>query len=253
MPDENFRRELNSVFDAVSGHTDPALRERVRSAVAGAPEARGNFWLAGVAAAVMAILVVGVLVVAGPLKPLAPTPGGAVHSTPSPTVTPAASPSAAPSATTSPQVVYACAAQDFVFSQTTPAQPTPVVAYVSAIRTGSHGTYDRVTIEFSNGVPHDVQVSAPGGTTFTLSPSGRQVTLKGGKGILVIVHGADLHTAYSGPVDIVTGDPTIAEVRIVEDFEGVVQLGLGVNGAGCYHAFWLTGPNRLVIDFQAAS
>jgi len=252
MPDENFRRELNSVFDAVSGHTDPALRERVRSAVAGAPETRGNFWLAGVAAAVLAILVVGVLVVAGPLKPLAPTPGGAVHSTPSPTVTPAASPSAAPSATTSPQVVYACVAQDFVFKQTTPAQPTPVVAYVSAVRTGSHGTYDRVTIEFSNGVPHDVQISAPSsGTTFTMSPSGRQVTLKGDKGILVTVHGADLHTVYNGSLDIVTGDPTIAEVRSVQDFEGVVQLGLGVNGSGCYRAFWLTGPDRLVIDVQS--
>ena len=42
------------------------------------------------------------------------------------------------------------------------------------------------------------------------------------------------------------------EVKRLEDFEGVVQLGLGVNGSGCYRAFFLTNPDRLVIDLQGA-
>ncbi len=80
-----------------------------------------------------------------------------------------------------------------------------------------------------------------------------QATLKGDHGILITIHGADLHTAYSGATDIVTGGPTIAEVRRVQDFEGVVQLGLGVNGAGCYSASWMNGPDRLVIDVQQSA
>jgi hypothetical protein len=128
------------------------------------------------------------------------------------------------------------------------------VVFISAVRTGSHTGYDRVTIEFANGIPQDVTVSAPApGTAFTLSPSGMQATLKGDHGILITVHGSDLHTSYTGSTDIVTGDPTIAEVRRVQDFEGVVQLGLGVNGIGCYNAFWMTGPDRLVIDVQQAA
>ncbi|HSS61628.1 MAG TPA: hypothetical protein VLK30_09260 [Candidatus Limnocylindrales bacterium] len=254
MSDENFRRELNSVFDEVSGTPDPALRERVRGAIGNAPEARGTYWIAGVAAAVIAVLVVGVLVVAGPLKrPSSTAGGGGVHATPSAAPSPTASPTPSDTATPSQLPAFTCASQDFVFKQTSPPQPTPPVAYISSLRAGTHGTYDRVTIEFGNGVPHDVQVSGPNaGTTFTLSPSGMQVTLKGDHGILVIIHGADLHTAYSGSTDIVAGYPTVAEVRRVEDFEGVVQVGLGVNGAGCYRAFWLTGPDRLVIDVQAA-
>jgi hypothetical protein len=39
---------------------------------------------------------------------------------------------------------------------------------------------------------------------------------------------------------------------VVQDFEGVVQLGLGVNGASCYRAFFLQDPARLLIDVKAA-
>jgi len=161
------------------------------------------------------------------------------------------SPSASPSTTPTPTAqlpAYVCTAQDFAAQQTSSA-----VAYVSAIRTGADASYDRITIEFANGVPGDVQVSAPGGTTFTLSPSGQSATLQGDHGILITIHGADLHTSYSGSTDILTGYRTLVEVRRVEDFEGVVQLGLGVKGTGCYRAFFMTNPDRLVIDVESAS
>jgi dolichol-phosphate mannosyltransferase len=56
-----------------------------------------------------------------------------------------------------------------------------------------------------------------------------------------------------GSTDIKTGYATLVEVRQVEAFEGVVQLGLGVDGAMYYRAFVLTNPTRLVIDIQAPS
>ena len=68
MSDKEFRRELNRVFDEVSGDPSPALRDRVRSSVAQAPEHRGPYWLAAVAATLIAVFIVGVLVVGSSLS-----------------------------------------------------------------------------------------------------------------------------------------------------------------------------------------
>ena len=89
------------------------------------------------------------------------------------------------------------------------------------------------------------------GTKFALGESGQTVTLAGKNGILVVIHGADAHTSYSGPRDLKTNYPRLVETRITEDFEGVVQLGLGINGPACYRVSVLTNPTRLVIDVQA--
>jgi hypothetical protein len=62
--------------------------------------------------------------------------------------------------------------------------------------------------------------------------------------------GADEHTSYSGPTDYKTGYPVLEEARQVQDFEGTVKWGLGLSKAACYRAFFLTNPDRLVIDVQ---
>jgi hypothetical protein len=129
--------------------------------------------------------------------------------------------------------------------------PAPAVAFIDALRTGTHPGYDRLTVEFKNGQASSSELRTQSGTTFTNSPRGDQVTLAGSNGILVVIHGADLHTSYTGSTDIETGYAALVEIRKVEDFEGVVQLALGVSGATCYRAFLLTNPDRLVIDIQA--
>jgi len=244
VSNDDFRRELNSAFDDVTGTPSSGLRDRVRSAVTQAPEARAPYWIAGVAAALIAVLIVGVLYIAGPLKP--PSTVGGVTTTPTPSAS--ASPSAEPSPSVSPSAEQFVCTQEVI--QSTSQDTPPPLAYISGLRTGTHGTYDRLTIDFGNRLPPQVKIGVQSGTTFTLSPSGMQTTLKGANGILVAINEADLHTSYSGPIDIVTGYPGLAEVKRIEDFEGVVQLGLGVNGPACYHAFYLTNPNRLVIDVQ---
>jgi hypothetical protein len=243
VPNDDFRRELNRAFDELTGTPSSNLRDRVRSAVGDAPRAREPYWLAGVAAAVIAVLIVGVLYVTNPFRQ-SPPPVGALSS---PSPSPSASPSSQP--TPSPSVSpFVCTTQDFIAKSGS--QTPPPVAFVSALRTGSHGTYDRLTIEFANGVPSDVKISTGSGTSYTLSPSGMTTTLKGHNSVTVVIHGADLHTSYSGSTDIVTGYTGLAEVKRIEDFEGVVQLGLGVNGSPCYRVRWLTNPDRLVIDVQ---
>jgi len=244
VSNDDFRRELNNTIDQMTGSPSPSLRDRVRSSVAQAPEARGPFWIATVAAAVIAVLVVGVLFVGNPLRRPSSNAGPVVRS-----ASPSAAPSPSPSATPESQLpAFVC-----VSSAAGQHPSSAPVAFVSGLRTGTHAGYDRLTIDFSNGGPSGaVELRPQSGTTFTQSPSGMTVTLKGKNGIMVVIHGADLHSSYSGSVDIVTSYATLVEVKRLEDFEGVVQLGLGVNGTGCYRAFWLSNPDRLVIDVQAA-
>ena len=261
MGNENLRDELRGVFDRMAGSPSPALPDRVRSAVSNTPEARGPYWLAAVAAVVIAVLLISVLVVANnqrhPTSTLPaggnPTPTSSPSAAPTPSPSPSPSPAASPSASPTPDAQL----PPFVCASSTAAAhaAASLTAYIDDLRTGTHAGYDRLTIEFSNGGPNGgvVELRTQDGTTFMRSPIGDNVTLKGQKGILIVMHGADLHTSYSGSTDIVTGYATMAEVRQVEDYEGVVQIALGLNGGGCYRAFWLSGPDRLVIDVQAAS
>jgi len=250
VSNEDFRRELNQTFDQMSGTPSPGLRDRVRSTLGEARVARGPYWIAGVAATVIAALIVGVLWVNSPLRPSPSTAGPVSSPSASPSASSSPSPSPSPTPTPDSQLPpFVCA------SSTAPSHSaTAPVAFISDLRTGSHPGYDRLTITFNNGGPSGaVEVRTQGNTNYALSPSGMPVTLKGSRGIELVIHGADLHTSYNGSVDIVTGYATLVEVRRLEDFEGVVQLGLGVDGTGCYRAFWLSNPDRLVIDVQPAA
>lgn len=247
MSNENFRRELGHVFDEISGSPSAALPDRVRSALADVPERKAPYWIAGLAAAVIAAVVIGVLVVANPLNRPVNSIGPGVGSSPTPTASATPSPSPAPSATPDSNLPpFVC------MSSTTTNPQAPAVAFIDALRTGTHPGYDRLTVEFNNGQPASIELRTQSGTNFTQGASGQTVTLQGSNGILVIIHGADLHTSYNGSTDMKTGYATLVEVRQVEDFEGTVQLGLGVAGATCYRAFIMSNPTRLVIDIQAS-
>jgi len=239
VSDRNFRRDLNRIFEDMTGRPSPALRDRIRASVAQAPEARGPYWIAAVAACLIAALIVGVFVVANPLN-RRPTPIGSTVRTPSPTAT-------APPTPVSTLPSFICA------SSTLSGQGTQPVVYVSGLNTGTHQGYDRLVIDFSSGQPNGtIELKPQAGTTFTQSPSGQPVTLRGKNGVLVVIHGADIHSSYNAPRDVSTTYFTMAEVRVVEDFEGTVQLAIGTTGAACYRAFWLSNPERLVVDVQAA-
>jgi hypothetical protein len=244
-PDENFRRELNNVFDDVSGSPSPALRDRVRSAIAEAPAERSTYWIAAVAACVITALIVGILYVNNPFRR-----GGFVGPgpTPSSSISPSAQPSPTPSP--SPTPVYVCTATTMPHTLPTGSP----IAYVSDARVAPHDKdgYERVVIEFSNGIPtKSVELRPQTGTSFPLGESGQDVKLKGTNGIHVVIDGADMHTSYQGQQDWMTGYAKLAEVRVVEDFEGVIRIGLGINGPACYTATYYTNPTRLVIDIQA--
>jgi hypothetical protein len=248
MTNETFRRELGHVFDEMTGSPSSALPDRVRSSLANVPEQRGPYWIAGIAAAAIAAVVIGVLFVANPLnhQPNRIVPGSGSSPTPSAAASPRPSSSAQATPPDSGLPPFVCN------SSTTIVEPTatpPPVAYVDMVRTGTHAGYDRVTIEFRS-VPSSVDVSPQNRSVFTQGASGQSITLAGGAGILVTIHSSDEHTDYSGTIDFKTGYPVLVEARQVQDFEGTVQWALGLSKSACYRAFFLTNPARLVIDIQ---
>jgi len=249
MSRESFRRDLNRAFEAMSGPPSPALSARVRSALnERAPARQGPFWIAGLAAALIAAIVIGVFVVSNFNRHLTSVVPGAL-----PTASPSASASASPSVTPTPvQTPPDSSLPPFVCGSSTSiaSQNAALLAYIDAVRTGTHSGYDRITIEFQNGQPASVELRPQNSATFTTSPKGEVVTLAGSAGLLVVMRGADEHTAYSGATDFKTNYPVLLEARQMEDFEGIVQWGLGLSKSACYRAFFLNNPTRLVIDIQ---
>src|SRR4029077_13321442 len=136
MTREDFRREMGDAFDAISGSPSPALPERVRAALVEAPEHNDRVWIAARAAAVIAVILVGVLLVGNPLNRGPLIPGGTGQKTPTTTPPPAASPSASPapspSPNPSPTPQYICGTAT-AFTGTVP----PPSAFIDAVRTGT--------------------------------------------------------------------------------------------------------------------
>lgn len=235
MGRDDFRRELRDGFESISGAPDAGLQARVHAALVEAPEKRGPIWIAGLAATLIAAMIIGLLFIAGPLRQQAPIPG----------LIPSPSPSPLPTSDTSNLPPMSCTSAMSVPTDDHVGQP---IAYVSAVRVGTHTGYDRITLEFKNGLPGDIQLSTQSSAVFTQSASGRQITLNGSAGLLVTLTGADDHTSYTGSTDFTPGYPALLEAKQVQDFEGYVQWGLGLSQPACFRAFVLQGPTRLVID-----
>ncbi len=237
MTREDFRRELGDAVDSIGGSPDPALPERIRAALVHAPEQRAPVWIGALAAAVIAVVLVGVLLVGNPLNRPPTTahgPGPSPLAVPTPSPLPSASP-------------FECA----VYHGTLTNQTAPPLALIDAVRTGTHTGYDRLTIEFQNGRTGTIEITPHANTQFVMDATGATVTLAGKYGLLIKITGADNHTAFSGSTDIKTPSfPGILEVRQVGDFEGTVQWAVGLASNDCYREQILTSPTRLVVDIQ---
>jgi hypothetical protein len=122
---------------------------------------------------------------------------------------------------------------------------------ITDARVGTHPegqpAYDRFVLVFQGSQAPGWKAIPKSSSDFTLQPSGMPVHLRGTAGIRL-----DLKApvpGYTGSTtDFKTGFPQLAEVRRLQDFEGVVQWGLGLNHQSCKRIFTLTNPTRLVVD-----
>jgi hypothetical protein len=125
-------------------------------------------------------------------------------------------------------------------------------SYLTAVRTGKHGGYDRVVFQFSGGLP---AVTAERVATVYADPRGTPVSLAGKSRLHVVFRGASAncpqpaHRTWTGPSVLTPRYPQLLMVKAAGDFEGYLSFGIGLAARGGYHISSLAGPDRVVIDF----
>ena len=164
---------------------------------------------------------------------------------PSPTASPSATATTPPpSPTPSPPAGFQCGASfdgGSGSSNSNPAGPT-----VTAVRAGGHTGFDRFVMEFSSPIL-GYTVTPQSSPVFTLDPKGTKVTLDGTAGVLITVKPENWQT-YQGPAGMRPGLPFLKQARMVQNFEGTMQWGLGIQGSPCLNVTTLKSPPRLVVD-----
>lgn len=123
----------------------------------------------------------------------------------------------------------------------------PVLAALTAIRTGRHGSYERLALEFTASYG---EVSVRYVPVIRADPSDKVLPLKGVSFLQVVVHGAvaTWPATSSGRATVTPGYPTLKQVSISGNFEAVLSLGVGLGRTAGFHVTRLRSPNRLVID-----
>ncbi len=187
-----------------------------------------------------------------------PSPSVTPSATPAPTVTATATVTASPSpAPTSSPAPQDCAT--FGTSAAGASSPDWASSLASGLwgvtqRVGVHECYDRWVLEFAGDGEPGWQVTPHDASTFATDASGEDLAppLAGGASLEILVGAwydgtAISQAGYAGPLSV-TGSGAIREARIVGAFEGITQVGLGLDEARPYRVTWLEDPPRLVVD-----
>jgi hypothetical protein len=116
---------------------------------------------------------------------------------------------------------------------------------------------DKIVFTFgtSSGIPSGTKPTGelkPTSPPFSLAGSGQAVDIAGKRFIAVTFRGMAIadeqgNPSYTGPDDIRPNALAVRELKLVDDFEGVVTWIVGVDGPGCVAVSRLTGPSRIVV------
>lgn len=124
-------------------------------------------------------------------------------------------------------------------------------ADLTAVHVGQHQGYDRIVFQFSGRLPAYSVARVSG---VIADPRGTPVPMAGQAYLRVVFRGATVrcqqppHATYSGPSVLTPFYSQLLVVAKAGDFEGVLSFGIGLAARGGYHAYPLTGPDRVVID-----
>ncbi|HKO33824.1 MAG TPA: hypothetical protein VJY85_08775 [Candidatus Limnocylindria bacterium] len=126
-------------------------------------------------------------------------------------------------------------------------------AQITDVRVGSHDGYDRVVIEFEDGVPpYILQEATP---PLLSDPAGMEMDVAGTVFRNLVLLGGTRVTedgtlTYDGRTDFTPDFPVLAELVESGDFEATSAWYLGLRHDSCARVLTLSGPSRLVIDIQ---
>jgi len=196
--------------------------------------------------ALWGVVVAAVLMTAcsGGATQTSPTTPASTSPSPIPT---SPTPSVAPSPTPTLPAGFQC--RNFAGGASQAPDWGPAGPTVTAIRIGHHSGFDRFVMEFDGTVPA-FKATRQARPIFTQDPKGNVVRLKGNHGLLITVK-PENWTAYRGPTHVLPMLIFIREARMVQNFEGTMQWGLGILGNPCLRVSTLKGPPRLVVDVAA--
>ena len=200
-------------------------------------------------------LTAGLAALAGCGTSPASQPGAPAASTPA--STPAAN-TAAPGGTPSPGGSTPAKAPAAAAGPVWPVEPRTIPAVagrgpsvLKEIRSGLHGGYERLMLEFT--APYGA-VKVRYMPVVRADPSDQVVPLQGRSFLEVVIQGAVAGyaatpiTPYAGPSTVTLGYPTLRQVSISGDFEGVLSFGVGLSRTAGFRVQRLTAPDRLVLD-----
>lgn len=167
-----------------------------------------------------------------------PTQVTAPAATPTPRATPSAPPTASPTPPPTTPPTGAC-------PRLTGATGVSGSSLIE-VRIAHQPGFDRVVFDFGRGpLP---QYTIEQAASF-VAPSGQTVPVQGSAHVGVRFNGAGAMGSYRGPTSFRPGTPLVREVKVVEDFEGVLAWGVGLERLACPQVRVLSGPARLVVDF----
>lgn len=145
--------------------------------------------------------------------------------------------------------VPALAAESSTATQTN--DQAPVIPLLVAVRSAHHPGFDRITFEFRGPLP-DHRIGYV--SQQVQDASGEPVHLAGGAALNVVFPGASAHDenghATVSPRRFEPGLPSLKEVALIGDFEGVVTYGLGVDHRVPFKVLELRDPSRIAIDIS---
>jgi hypothetical protein len=201
-----------------------------------------------------------------PSVALAACVGGAtpVPATPSPVASPIVTPAASGSLVPTSASPAPTASETATVGPSSPAAcPTSVATGVAPsdrlidVKVGPGIGMDTITFTFGkpSGQPSGTAPTGqlrPTSPPFSMGGSGQAVTVDGQRFIAVTFRGMAVmddagNPTYAGPADIHANAPAIRELRLVDDFEGVITWIVGVNGPGCAAVIHLVSPDRIVV------
>jgi hypothetical protein len=126
-------------------------------------------------------------------------------------------------------------------------------AQITDVRVGTHAGYDRVVIEFDEGIPpFTLDEATP---PLLADPSGMEMDVEGSASWSLVLQGGtrvtvDGEMSYDGPTDFTPDFPVLAELVEAGDFEAVSSWYIGLHRPTCARVLTLADPARLVIDIE---
>lgn len=132
-------------------------------------------------------------------------------------------------------------------------RPITGAALLHEMRTARHPDFDRIVLDFGADAVPPYRISYIDRPVRQCG-SGDTVPFAGDAWLSIVVEPANAHTEQGAPTvtprERAPGLPSLLELKLICDFEAVVEIVAGVRSPEQYRAFVLGSPNRLVVDIR---